>query len=91
MPIGFRRNLRDHALVFAIGEGIHGNIAFLLGPEAGEVVLTDIEFDLLLTLMMTIWRSFYLDKGSEDSAQRLMTRHKVRVQICFRIHLPSVR
>ena len=32
---------------------------------------------LLLTLMMTIWRSFYLDKGSEDSAQRLMTRHKV--------------
>ena len=32
---------------------------------------------LLLTLMMTIWRNFYLDKGSEDSAQRLMTRHKV--------------
>ncbi len=32
---------------------------------------------LLLTLMMTIWRSFYLDKGSEDSAQRLMTRHRV--------------
>ena len=32
---------------------------------------------LLLTLMMTIWRSFYLDKGSSDSAQRLMTRHRV--------------
>ncbi len=32
---------------------------------------------LLLTLMMTIWRSFYLDKGSAESAQRLLVRHKV--------------
>jgi putative ABC transport system permease protein len=32
---------------------------------------------LLLTLMMTVWRSFYLDKGSAESAQRLVTRHKV--------------
>lgn len=32
---------------------------------------------LLLTLMMTIWRAFYLDQGSEQSAQRLITRHKV--------------
>jgi putative ABC transport system permease protein len=32
---------------------------------------------LLLTVMMTIWRSFYLDEGSAQSAQRLITRHKV--------------
>jgi putative ABC transport system permease protein len=32
---------------------------------------------LLLTLMMTLWRSFYLDDGSAESAQRLIVRHKV--------------
>jgi len=32
---------------------------------------------LLLTLLMTIWRSFYLDQGTPDSARRLITRHKV--------------
>ncbi len=32
---------------------------------------------LLLTLMMTIWRSFYLDQGPPESALRLITRHKV--------------
>src|ERR1017187_1709631 len=32
---------------------------------------------LLLTLMMTIWRAFYIDKGSGESAQRLITRHRV--------------
>jgi putative ABC transport system permease protein len=32
---------------------------------------------LLLTLMMTIWRGFYIDKGSAQSAQRLITRHRV--------------
>ncbi len=32
---------------------------------------------LLLTLMMTIWRSFYIDQGSALSAQRLIVRHKV--------------
>lgn len=32
---------------------------------------------LLLTLMMTIWRSFYIDKGTPESAERVMTRHKV--------------
>jgi len=31
----------------------------------------------LLTLMMAIWRNFYLDKGTEESALRLVTRHKV--------------
>jgi len=32
---------------------------------------------LLLTLMMTIWHGFYIDKGSAQSAQRLVTRHRV--------------
>lgn len=32
---------------------------------------------LLLTLMMTIWRGFYFDQGSAESAQRLIVRHRV--------------
>ena len=32
---------------------------------------------LLLTIMMTIWRSFYMDQDSDQSAQRLVTRHRV--------------
>lgn len=32
---------------------------------------------LLLTLMMTLWRSFYLDNGSAESAERLVVRHRV--------------
>jgi len=32
---------------------------------------------LLLTLMMTIWRAFYLDAGSAESAERLVVRHRV--------------
>jgi putative ABC transport system permease protein len=32
---------------------------------------------LLLTLMITVWRNFFIDKGTADSALRLMTRHKV--------------
>ncbi|HET7441165.1 MAG TPA: FtsX-like permease family protein [Terriglobales bacterium] len=32
---------------------------------------------LLLTLMMTIWRAFYIDEGSAESAQRLIVRNKV--------------
>jgi putative ABC transport system permease protein len=32
---------------------------------------------LLLTLMMAIWRNFYMSKGTEQSALRLVTRHKV--------------
>jgi putative ABC transport system permease protein len=32
---------------------------------------------LLLTLMMTVWRAFYLDPGSAESAQRLIVRNKV--------------
>src|SRR5450755_5182248 len=32
---------------------------------------------LLLTLMMTIWRGFYLDQGSAESTERLVVRHRV--------------
>ncbi|HEY7096561.1 MAG TPA: FtsX-like permease family protein [Terriglobales bacterium] len=32
---------------------------------------------LLLTLMMTIWRTFYIDEGSAESAQRIIVRNKV--------------
>jgi putative ABC transport system permease protein len=32
---------------------------------------------LLLTLMMTVWHAFYIDQGSAQSSQRLVTRHRV--------------
>ncbi len=42
------------------------------------LTLLSIAFSLLLlTLMMTIWRAFFIDQGSVQSAQRLITRHKV--------------
>jgi len=40
---------------------------------------------LLLTLMMTLWRSFYFDNGSAESNMRLLVRH--RVSLAF--DLPS--
>jgi putative ABC transport system permease protein len=40
---------------------------------------------LLLTVMMSIWRGFYIDRGAPDSALRMMTRH--RVSLAF--FLPS--
>jgi putative ABC transport system permease protein len=32
---------------------------------------------LLLSIMMTVWRGFYIDQGAPDSALRIMTRHRV--------------
>src|SRR5271163_2816201 len=32
---------------------------------------------LLLTLMISIWRTFYIDQGPPDSAKRLITRDRV--------------
>ena len=32
---------------------------------------------LLLTFMMSIWRTFYIDQGSAESAQRVIVRNKV--------------
>src|SRR6266446_5909660 len=42
------------------------------------LTVLSITFSLvLLTLMMTVWHSWYIDKGSAESAQRLITRHRV--------------
>jgi putative ABC transport system permease protein len=42
------------------------------------LTVVSITFSLvLLTLMMTVWHSWYVDKGSSESAQRLITRHRV--------------
>lgn len=32
---------------------------------------------LLLCFLMSVWRAFYIDQGSRESAQRLIVRHKV--------------
>ncbi|MBV9624307.1 MAG: ABC transporter permease [Acidobacteria bacterium] len=32
---------------------------------------------LLLSFLMCVWRAFYIDQGSRESAQRLIVRHKV--------------
>jgi len=42
------------------------------------LTLLSISFSLLLlTVMMTVWRAFYNDQGSAESAERLIVRHKV--------------
>jgi len=42
------------------------------------LTVLSITFSLvLLTFMMTVWRGFYIDKGTAQSAQRLITRHRV--------------
>ena len=42
------------------------------------LTVLSITFSLvLLTLMMTVWHSWYVDTGSTESAQRLITRHRV--------------
>jgi putative ABC transport system permease protein len=42
------------------------------------LTVLSIAFSLaLLTLMMTLWRSFYMNDASAESAQRLIVRHKV--------------
>lgn len=32
---------------------------------------------LLLSILMAVWRGFYIDQGAPDSALRIMTRHRV--------------
>jgi len=47
-------------------------------PRRSVLTVLSIAFSmLLLTLMITIWRAFYIDKGSPQSAQRLLLRHRV--------------
>ena len=41
---------------------------------------------LLLTLMMTIWRAFYIDQGSAESAQRIIIRNKVSLVFSIPIY-----
>jgi putative ABC transport system permease protein len=41
---------------------------------------------LLLTIMMTLWRSFYMNDGSTESNQRLITRHKVSLTFALPIY-----
>jgi putative ABC transport system permease protein len=42
------------------------------------LTLLSISFSLLLlTVMMTVWRAFYMSDGTAESAQRLIVRHKV--------------
>ncbi|MGE5140674.1 MAG: hypothetical protein ACM3JD_14495, partial [Rudaea sp.] len=42
------------------------------------LTVLSITFSLvLLTFMMTVWRQFYIDAGTVQSAQRLITRHRV--------------
>src|SRR5205809_6662370 len=49
---------------------------------------------LLLTLLMTIWRAFYLDEGSAESAQRSVVRHRVSLTFslpaCYREKIRSL-
>src|SRR6201984_1397542 len=40
----------------------------------------------ILTIMMTVWRAFYLDNGSEQSTQRLITRHRVSLTFSLPIY-----
>lgn len=41
---------------------------------------------VILTVMMTIWRAFYLQNGSEQSTQRLITRHRVSLTFSLPIY-----
>jgi putative ABC transport system permease protein len=41
---------------------------------------------LLLTIMMTLWRSFYMNNGSAESNERLITRHKVSLTFALPIY-----
>ena len=51
------------------------------------LTMVSIAFSLmLLTFMMTVWRAFYLDAGSEQSTQRLITRHRVSLTFSLPIY-----
>jgi len=51
------------------------------------LTMVSIAFSLmLLTIMMTAWRAFYVDQGSEQSTQRLITRHRVSLTFSMPIY-----
>jgi putative ABC transport system permease protein len=41
---------------------------------------------VILTVMMTVWRAFYSDNGSQQSTQRLITRHRVSLTFSLPIY-----
>jgi putative ABC transport system permease protein len=41
---------------------------------------------LLLTIMMSLWCSFYIDQGTAESAKRLITRHRVSLVFLLPAH-----
>ena len=50
----------------------------LRNPRRSLLTVLSIAFSLLLlTLMTTVWRTFYVDEGPPQSAQRLLMRHRV--------------
>jgi putative ABC transport system permease protein len=51
--------------------------AFRNRRRSGLTILSIAFSLLLLTLMMTIWRTFYIDQGAPDAAKRVITRHRV--------------
>jgi putative ABC transport system permease protein len=60
------------------------------------LTLLSIAFSLLLlTVMMTVWRAFYNDQGTAESAERLIVRHKVSLAqfmpISYRDRIRSIR
>jgi putative ABC transport system permease protein len=51
------------------------------------LTLLSIAFSLLLlTLMMTLWRTFYMPDASAESNERLLTRHKVSLTFALPIY-----
>jgi len=47
-------------------------------PRRSVLTILSIAFSLLLlTVMITIWRTFYIDQGPPQSTQRLLMRHRV--------------
>ena len=68
----------------------------LRNKRRSMLTLLSIGFSLaLLTMMMTIWRAFYNDEGSAESAERLIVRHKVSLAqflpISYRDRIRSIR
>src|SRR6202047_5567318 len=60
------------------------------------LTLLSISFSLLLlTLMMSIWRTFYIDVGAPDSAKRVITRDRVSLAFLlpgyYRDKIPGIR
>ena len=59
------------------------------------LTLLSISFSLLLlTVMMTVWRAFYMSDGSSESAARLIVRHRVSLgqdlPIAYRERIRSI-